>query len=68
MNYEGEQIAALEEGRRVFTVAELASLFGRHANTIRRWIRRGDLPATKLGRDYIASRRRIESIIEGDVD
>ena len=45
---------------RVYTVDEVATIFRVPANTIRRLIRRGDLPAIRLGRLY----RVPESVID----
>ena len=45
---------------RVYTVDEVATIFRVPANTVRRLIRRGDLPAIRLGRLY----RVPESVID----
>ena len=47
--------AAREPGvrpERFISVARAAEIAGRNHDTIRRWIRNGDLRATKAGRDY----------------
>lgn len=39
-------------GERFISVPRAAEIAGRNRDTIRRWIRAGDLRATKVGRDY----------------
>ena len=39
-----------ETDNRVFTVPELARLYKRHPRTIRRWIKKGKLPAIQVGK------------------
>ena len=38
-----------ERGRIAYTVAEVATMLGKHPNTIYEWVQRGALPAEKLG-------------------
>jgi excisionase family DNA binding protein len=40
---------AREGSRIAYTVAEVASMLGKHPNTIYEWVQRGALPAEKLG-------------------
>lgn len=46
------------------TVAEVSSLFRVGAKTVRRWIRSGDLPATRLGRDWRIARSDLKAFAE----
>lgn len=42
----------LEECRDVLTVENLAALFGKNKDTIRRWCKTGALPAKPIGKQY----------------
>jgi len=44
-----------------FTVKEAAHVLGRSVETVRRLIRRGELKAAKVGRDYIISGADLEA-------
>lgn len=46
--------------KQVFSLAEAAALLSCHRETLRRAIRRGDLKASKIGRDYRISRLDLE--------
>ena len=48
----------------VFTIHQIANLLDVSEVTVRRWIRTGDLPATKRGRSWMVSRRFIERLLE----
>jgi excisionase family DNA binding protein len=40
---------APESGRIAYTVAEIATLLGKHVNTIYGWVRTGALPSERIG-------------------
>ncbi len=44
------------------TVKEVAALFRICPKTVRRWIAAGDLPATRLGRDWRIARTDLKAI------
>lgn len=43
------------------SVRQIADLFGVCPKTVRRWIARGDLPATRLGRDWRVARSDLKA-------
>ena len=48
----------------VYTVEEVAAIFRVPVDTIRRLIRRGDLPALRLGRSYRVPKRVVARFLE----
>jgi excisionase family DNA binding protein len=50
----------------MLTVTEAARLAGKHPETIRRWIRSGRLPATKVGARYAIERSDLERLLDVD--
>ena len=44
------------------TVKEVAALFRICTKTVRRWISAGDLPATRLGRDWRIARTDLKAL------
>lgn len=47
--------------KQVFSIAEAAALLSCHRETVRRAIRKGDLKASRVGRDYRISRIDLET-------
>jgi len=55
--------------RKAYTVQEVAELTGYHQETIRIWIRTGQLPAFKLGgRHYRISSATVEDLVNGRIE
>ncbi|WP_425044765.1 helix-turn-helix domain-containing protein [Primorskyibacter sp. S87] len=44
------------------SVRQISELFGYHTKTVRRWIASGDLPATKIGRDWRVARSDLKTL------
>lgn len=51
--------------REVFSLKEAGEILGCHAETVRRAIKRGELRASKVGRDYRISRLELEKYWAG---
>jgi excisionase family DNA binding protein len=52
---------AIDEGKTVFQLEEVAELLGVHPESVRRWIRAGKLKAMKAGRQYLISRTDLQA-------
>ena len=50
----------------MLTVPEAARLVGKDAETIRRWIRTGRLPAQKIGTQHVIEEADLEPLMQGD--
>jgi len=50
----------------MLTVPEAARIAGRDPETIRRWIRTGKLPATKVGTQHVIRESDLEELIAPD--
>ncbi len=48
----------------MLTVPEVARRVGRNPETVRRWIREGKLPATKVGTQHVIAERDVASLVE----
>ena len=46
------------------TVKEVAEFVRVHPKTIRRWIANGDLPATRIGRDWRIARSDLKALLK----
>ena len=46
------------------TVADVAEIFGVHNESVRRWIRKGDLKAYSIGGNYKITKEAIEAFVE----
>jgi len=53
-------------GRRVYNAQEVAEALGRSTRTIRRHIKRGELPAVKAGRSFIITRTDLAEYLESE--
>lgn len=51
-------------GKKYYTVNETAEILNVSAQTIRRWIREGQLKAARLGRAYMVSEKSISEMIK----
>jgi len=51
----------------MITVPEAAKRAGKDPETIRRWIRNGRLPATKIGTQHVIEEADLEPLLEGDM-
>lgn len=49
--------------RRTVSVAEVGAALGLHPNTVYLAIARGDVPAVKLGRQYLIPRNWLEALL-----
>lgn len=49
----------MSELRQAMTIAEAAEVCGVHAETVRRWVRAGDLQAAKIGNEYRISKTEL---------
>ena len=45
------------------TVKEVAEFVRAHPKTVRRWIANGDLPATRIGRDWRVARSDLKALM-----
>jgi excisionase family DNA binding protein len=52
----------------ILTVPEAAKRIGRNPETIRRWIREGELRSTKLGTKHLVDERDLANLIEQRAD
>ena len=50
---------------KVYTVKELAKIFNKDPETIRRWIKSGYLPAVKMGGSYVVEDETLRAILRG---
>lgn len=55
----------LKDEKEVFTPDEIAEKLGVTVGTVRRWLRNGEIKATKIGRKWFVSKTEIERIISG---
>ena len=51
---------------KVYSTKELAEMFGRDPETIRRWIKSGYLPAVKIGGSFYIEEETIRQILRGE--
>ncbi|MGH2493827.1 MAG: helix-turn-helix domain-containing protein [Ktedonobacteraceae bacterium] len=51
---------------KTYTIKELAQIFQKNEETIRRWIRSGELPATKIGGSYYIEEETLRRILRGN--
>jgi excisionase family DNA binding protein len=52
--------------RRAFSVSEAAEMLGLHRQTVAAAIRRGDLPAVRLGRKVLVPRAALDRFLDTD--
>ena len=52
----------------MITVPEAARRVGRNPETVRRWIREGKLPATKVGTQHVIDEQDLAAIVDADAD
>ena len=45
-----------------YTIGEVGMLLGRHRNTIARWIKKGWLPATRLGNTSLIRKEDVDRL------
>lgn len=45
------------------TIKDVAELFNVHTNTVRRWLRRGQLPGRQIGRSWRVSKAAIDAYL-----
>ena len=50
----------------IFTVQQVANKLNMHVQTIREYIKRGDIKARKIGRKYIITQEELNNFIIGD--
>ncbi|MCE4993268.1 helix-turn-helix domain-containing protein [Staphylococcus haemolyticus] len=50
----------------IFTVQQVANKLNMHVQTIREYIKRGDIKARKIGRKYIITQEDLNNFIIGD--
>ena len=60
-----ERSTAATEGRVKLNVAQAAELLDAHPETVRKWIRRGKVPAYRIGElgDYILYKDDLEALV-----
>lgn len=49
---------------KTFGVKDVAEYFDVHVNTVRNWIKKGDLPAVKVGKSYRIQEEELKQFIE----
>lgn len=54
------------EEPKVYSVKDLARIFNKDPETIRRWIKSGYLPATKIGGSYVIDAEVLRRVIRGE--
>lgn len=47
-----------------YTISQAADLLGRHTNTIRRYIARGQISAKQLGRSYVIPAEELRKYLD----
>ncbi len=47
----------------LLTLAEIAELLGMNPSSVRLWVHQGWLPATKMGRSWVARREDLEQLL-----
>ena len=52
----------ISEDAAYLSVRDVAALFRISTKTVRRWIKSGDLPATRLGRDWRVARSDLHTL------
>lgn len=52
--------------KQFYNLKEIAELLGRHYMTIYDHVRKGLLPANKVGRNYIVSKEQLEQYLKGE--
>jgi excisionase family DNA binding protein len=65
---EGSTVQTDAERLSDLTVEEVAADFGRSVDTVRRWIRRGELRAYQLGQEYRIPRAAVRAFVEAQRD
>ena len=55
-----------QEEPKVYSVKDLARIFNKDPETIRRWIKSGYLPAVKMGGSYIIEDEALRRILRGE--
>jgi excisionase family DNA binding protein len=48
---------------RYFTIPELARALGLSRGTVYNWVKRGDMPATKVGKTYVITDKTVNEIL-----
>ncbi len=51
---------------KLYTTRELAALFSKDVETIRRWIKNGQLPAKKIGGTYYIEEETLRGLLSAD--
>lgn len=54
------------KGIKLYSTRELADMFGKDVETIRRWIRSGYLPARKMGGSYYIEEEVLRRVLRGE--
>lgn len=54
------------ENTTAYTPAEVAKIIGRNADTVRRYIRSGDLKAQKIGRTWYVTEKTLLKFVTGE--
>ena len=52
----------------LLTLGQCAVLFNRNYETIRLWVKKGILPATKFDRDYMVAKADVQALFERRTD
>ena len=60
--------SAGERDRIAYTVAEVATLLGKHPNTVYGWVRTGALPSERVGGTIYIPKWALARLISPDVD
>lgn len=60
------EVVVMDKSKLVVTVEEAAQLLGISRGLAYELVRRGELPALRLGRRLVVPRRRLLALIEGD--
>jgi excisionase family DNA binding protein len=64
----GRQDPAGESGRIAYTVAEVATMLGKHINTIYLWVQHGALPSERIGNTIYIPKWVFARLISPDPD
>lgn len=54
------------KGIKLYSTKELAEMFGKDVETIRRWVRSGYLPARKIGGSYYIEEEILKRVLRGE--
>ncbi len=61
----GEPEVMSDDDRRAYTPEEVARMLGLHLNSVYAMLKAGDIPAVRVGRKWLISKRRFDAWFDG---